>query len=136
MAEYKETHDLVGIQITTSKLNGKNFLLLKKSVWVFLGAKDKLKIVTFTKSASTKKAFEEWECDNYLEMTLPWNNMESTVIANFIFLDIAKKFGKLFLILLIQRVRMLLEFLKCMRNNLVSDKSTRLQKTSTATSKI
>ena len=61
MAEYKETHDLVGIQNTTSKLNGNFFLLLKKSVQVFLGAKDKLKIVTFTKSASTKKAFDEWE---------------------------------------------------------------------------
>jgi len=32
MTEYKDTCDLIGIQITTSKLNGKNILLWQKYV--------------------------------------------------------------------------------------------------------
>ena len=53
MAEYKETRDLVGIQTTTSKLNESIFLLWKKFARVFLGAKDKLKIVSSVKPIST-----------------------------------------------------------------------------------
>jgi len=72
VAEYKATRDLVGIQITTSKLNEKNFLLWEKSVRIFLGAKSELKIVTSAKPASTEKASEEWKRDNYLVMTWLW----------------------------------------------------------------
>ena len=46
MAKYKDNRDPVAIQITTSKLNGKNFSLWEKSVRVYLGAKGKLKRVT------------------------------------------------------------------------------------------
>ena len=66
MTEIKKIKDLVGIQITTVKLNGKNFLLWEKYVSLFLGARGKLKIVISVKLASTEKAFEEWEQDNYL----------------------------------------------------------------------
>jgi len=31
-----------------------------RNLWEFLDAKGKLKIITFAKSASTEKAFEEW----------------------------------------------------------------------------
>ena len=54
-------------------------------------AKGKLKIVTSAPPPSTEKGFKEWERDNYKVMTWIWNNMESTVIANFMFLDTAKE---------------------------------------------
>ena len=89
MVDIKEIKDLVSIQIITVKLNGKTFVLSEK--FVSLSARGKLKIVTFMKSTSAEKAFEKWEQDNYLMMTWLWNNMKSTVSANFIFLDTAKE---------------------------------------------
>ena len=59
MAEYKDNHDSVGIQITTSKMNEKNYLLWAQSVWVYLGAKRKVKFITPEKlSFSDAKSLE------------------------------------------------------------------------------
>jgi len=74
MIEYKDGHDPVGIQITTSKLNGKNYLLWAQSVKVYLSARRKLKFVTSEKPSfcdikSLATAEEEWDSDNSMVMT-------------------------------------------------------------------
>jgi len=74
MIEYKDGHDPVGIQITTSKLNGKNYLLWAQSVKVYLSARRKLKFVTSKKPSFSDAKFpetveEEWDSDNYVVMT-------------------------------------------------------------------
>jgi len=40
MAEIKDVHDLVGVQITKVQSNGKNYLMKEKAVRVFLGRKE------------------------------------------------------------------------------------------------
>ena len=95
MVEYKDNHDPIGIQITTSKLNGKNYLLLwAQFVRVYLGAR-KLKFVTSKKvslsdAESTKTAEEEWDIDNFMVLTWLWNNMEPYVSTNSMFHTSAK----------------------------------------------
>jgi len=72
MSKYKDNRDPTGIQITTCKLNEKNYLLWEKLVRVYLGAWGKLDVV-----ASDKPSFsdvkspaieEEWEHDNFMVM--------------------------------------------------------------------
>jgi len=92
MAEYKDGRDVVMIQITTSKLNGKNYILRAHSDFT---ARRKQKIITSEKSSfsdtkSPKTAEEEWDNDNFMIMTWLWNRMESYVSTNFIFLATVK----------------------------------------------
>jgi len=79
--EYKDTRDHIGIQITTTKLNGKSFLLWEKTVRVYLGARGKFKMVTCCKPSSSnakspETVVEEYERVNFMVMTCLWNSME------------------------------------------------------------
>jgi len=58
MAHIKKIKDLVSIQITTAKLMAKTSCC-GRNMWVFLSARDKLKIITSAKPAATERAFEE-----------------------------------------------------------------------------
>lgn len=49
MANLKDVRDPVGLRITTTKLNGKNYLLCDKSVQLYIGEKGKLKLITNNK---------------------------------------------------------------------------------------
>ena len=96
MADIKEIKDL---ELSLWSWMTKTFCY-GRNMWVFLDARGKLKIVTSAKPTSTEKTFEEWERKNYLVMTWVWNSMESKESANFMFLDTAKEFEKLFVILI------------------------------------
>lgn len=46
MSDLKNFHNSISLQITMSKLNGMNFVLWEKLVWVYISAKEKLKVIT------------------------------------------------------------------------------------------
>lgn len=92
MPNYKDVKYLVGLQIIV-KLNEE----MLKHARVFLGAKGKLKFITYgrpsikEKTTSSDKASKDWEWENCLIMKWSWNNIERAINANLIFLDTANE---------------------------------------------
>ena len=82
--------DYLGVQMTSIKLNGENYVPWAKSVEVFLKAKKKVKHVRDEKPPEDSPGFDDWEQEDAQIMTWLWNSMEPKISANFMFLDTAK----------------------------------------------
>ncbi|XP_010267592.1 PREDICTED: uncharacterized protein LOC104604777 [Nelumbo nucifera] len=81
--------DYLGVQMTSIKLNGENYVPWAKSMEIFLKAKRKVKHVNEDKPSAESLGFDGWEQDAQM-MTWLWNSMEPKISVNSMFLDAAK----------------------------------------------
>ena len=108
MAEYKDGRNPIGIQITTSKLNGENYLLWAQSIRAYLTARRKLKFVTFEKpffsNAKSIETAEEWDIDDSMVMTWLWNNMKPYFLLTLCFMQLVRQSGMLLVLHILWRI--------------------------------
>lgn len=58
---------------------------------MFLHARGKINFIMVDPLSKYNRGYEDWECDNYLVMRWLWNNMETLVSVNFMFLYTTKE---------------------------------------------
>lgn len=81
------------LKITTSPLNGSNYITWTKSASLYLCDKSKLGFVNEKISLPpiTDPTYEEWEANNKIIMLWLFNSMEPTIATWFLFLDTVKE---------------------------------------------
>ena len=80
----------VSMQITTTKLNGSNYLLWDQAIKVALSGRKRLKYIEFAPLSKDNKEYEDWVSETYVVMSWLWNSMKPSISANVIFLSTAK----------------------------------------------
>ncbi|KAF9618353.1 hypothetical protein IFM89_000988 [Coptis chinensis] len=84
-------HDDIGKQITSIKLDSKNYLACSQAVMVFLRAKMKQKYLTDDLPDENSPNVETWWSEMSMVMTWLWHSMEPSVASTVQFLDTTKK---------------------------------------------
>ncbi|KAL5729782.1 hypothetical protein ACHQM5_002683 [Ranunculus cassubicifolius] len=82
-----------GLQITTVKLDGKNYLEWSRAARMFIGGRGKLGYITGKSQAPAEAdpSYEKWETDNLTVMSWLINSMEPHIRRGFLFLNTAKE---------------------------------------------
>ncbi|XP_059625859.1 uncharacterized protein LOC132268941 [Cornus florida] len=82
-----------GLQITTVKLDGSNYLIWAQSAKMFIGGKGKIGYITGSEKelAESEKAYPQWFADNAMVMSWLVNSMQPNIVVGYMFMKTAKQ---------------------------------------------